>query len=209
LRLRDVVFDLDGTLVDSRPGIDRAAARAVADVWPGREAVSLAPFIGPPIRSMLAAAYADASDGELDALVAAFRRAYDGGDWRGTEPYPGLERVLDATERAFVVTNKPHAATGRILTHLGVADRFTAVVSPDDPDTPFATKGAGLTDLARRYALTPESAVYVGDAPDDRTAAQQAGLPFVAVRYGYGTAGADPAPSDRGAIDHLTELLTL
>jgi len=209
MRLRDVVFDLDGTLVDSRPGIDRAAARAVADVWPGRQAVSLAPFIGPPIRSMLAAAYADASDGELDALVAAFRRAYDGGDWRGTEPYPGLVAVLDAASRAFVVTNKPHAATRRILAHLGVAERFVAVVSPDDPATPFAAKGEGLIELARRYALSPERAVYVGDAPDDRLAAQQAGLPFVAVRYGYGTAGVHPAPSDLGAIDHLTELLSL
>jgi phosphoglycolate phosphatase len=209
VRLRDVAFDLDGTLVDSRPGIDRAAARAVAEVLPGREPVSLAPLIGPPIREMLAAAYADVGEDELDELVAAFRRAYDGGDWRLTTAFPGLDEVVRAFDRVFVVTNKPAEATQKILGHLGVRDALVEVVAAGGPTWPVGGKPHALADLARRYALAPESAAYVGDAPDDRIAAQHAGLPFVAVKYGYGAAGARPAPSDLSAIDHLTELLSL
>ena len=208
--LRDVIFDLDGTLVDSRPGIDRAAATAGARVWPGREPVGLAPLIGPPLRAMLAAAYPDAAEADLDALVREFRAAYDGGDWRATTPYPGLAEVLDAIGaaggRAFVVTNKPHAATGRILAHLGGAERFTALRAPDDPATPWSGKADALEDLVGRYSLLREDAAYVGDSPDDREAARLADLPFVAAAYGYGAAGSDPDAADLAVIEALSTL---
>jgi phosphoglycolate phosphatase len=207
--LRDVAFDLDGTLVDSRPGIDRAAARAVAEVLPGREAVPLGPLIGPPIAEMLARAYPEAGEAVLADLVDAFRRAYDGGDWRHTVPFPGLAEVVGAFERVFVVTNKPHDATEKILRHLGVSPGLTEVVAAGGPRWSRGGKPVALTDLARRYALSRKSAAYVGDAAEDRVAAQQAGLPFVAVTYGYGEAGARPFPSDLAVIDHLTELLRL
>ena len=211
--LRDVIFDLDGTLVDSRPGIDRAAATAVARVWPDRPAVSLAPLIGPPIRAMLAGAYPDAAEADLDALVREFRSAYDGGDWRDTTPYPGLAEVLDAIAaaggRAFVVTNKPHTATRRILAHLGVAERLTATLAPDDPATPWSGKADALKDLADRHSLSRDAAAYVGDSPDDRAAARRAGLPFVAAAYGYGAAGSDRDPADVAVIESLSGLLTL
>jgi phosphoglycolate phosphatase len=206
--LRDVIFDLDGTLVDSRPGIDRAAAAAVARVWPGRSAVPLALLIGPPIRAMLAAAYPHATEAELDALVGEFRVAYDGGDWRETTPYPGLVQVLDAIGarggQAFVVTNKPLGATRRILAHLDVAERFTAVRAPDDPARPWSGKAAALEDLTDRYSLGREAAAYVGDSPDDREAARIAGLTFVAAAYGYGTAGSDGETGDLAVIESLS-----
>jgi len=211
--LRDVIFDLDGTLVDSRPGIDRAAATAVARVWPGRAAVGLAALIGPPIRAMLATAYPDASAAELDALVREFRAAYDGGDWRVFEPYPGLAEVLDAIDaaggRAFLVTNKRHAATERILAHLGVSERFTAMRAPDDPATPWSGKADALNDLVDRCSVPREAAAYVGDTPDDREAARLAGLPFVAAAYGYGTAGSDPDGTDLAVLGSLSGLARL
>ena len=211
--LRDVIFDLDGTLVDSRPGIDRAAATAVARVWPGRPAAGLAALIGPPIRAMLAAAYPDAAEADLDALVREFRAAYDGGDWRATTPYPGLAEVLDAIAaaggQAFLVTNKPHAATRRILAHLGVAERFAATRAPDDPATPWNGKADALGGLIDRYSLVREASAYVGDSPDDRAAARAAGLPFVAAAYGYGAAGSGTGAADLAVLDSLSGLARL
>lgn len=209
--LRDVIFDLDGTLVDSRPGIERASAAAVARVWPGRPAVSVASLIGPPIRVMLAAAYPDATEADLDALVAEFRAAYDGGHWRDTTAFPGLVEVLDAIAaaggRAFVVTNKPHGATRQILAQLGAGRRFAAVVAPDDPGTPWTGKADALAALVHAHAIRRAAAAYVGDSPDDREAARFAGLPFVAAAYGYGAAARTPDPADLAIVDSLSSLI--
>ncbi len=211
MKLRDLVFDLDGTLVDSRPGIDRAGARA--SVRAGREPVALAPFIGPPVRVMFARAYPDAPAHQLDALVEHFRRAYDTTDWRLTRPMPGLDTVLHAVRahggRAFVVTNKPHVATQRILHELDLHARLTAVLSPDGPEAPFTAKAIALAYLRRSYALSGDDTAYVGDADEDRLAAQLTGLPFVAAAYGYGDAGATLVESDLARIDHLSDLLNL
>ncbi len=196
----DLVCDLDGTLVDSRPGIDAAAARAVAAVWPGRAPRSLAPFIGPPVGTMLRAAWPEASEAEVDALVRAFREAYDGEAWRRTLAFPGAAEALAGAARAFVVTNKPHLATRRILEHLGLAEHLVESVSPDTPGGGFATKAEALGELRRRYTLDPARSAYVGDAEEDRVAARLSGLPFVAVSYGYGAAGAHPAPTDLAVL---------
>jgi phosphoglycolate phosphatase len=209
--LRDVIFDLDGTLVDSKPGIERAAVTAVARVWPDRAPVPIAPLIGPPIRAMLAAAYPDATEADLDALVAEFRAAYDGGDWRHTTPYPGLVEVLDAIGaaggRAFVVTNKRHQATQLILAHLGVAERFTATRAPEDPAMSWSGKADALAALVASHDISPGAAAYVGDSPDDRAAARTAGIPFIAASYGYGTAGREPDPADLALVNSLSSLI--
>src|SRR4051812_49976049 len=102
---------------------------------------------------MLARAWPGTPEAELDALVGAFRAAYDGGDWRATVPYPGVAALLDAVAaaggRAFVVTNKPHAPTARILRHLRLAPRFAEVRSPDTPGASWDGKGAVIGELAR------------------------------------------------------------
>lgn len=212
-RLRFVVFDLDGTLVDSRPGIEWAAARAVADVWPGRRPVSLASLIGPPIRAMLAEAYPDASAASLEALVRAFRSSYDGEGWRRTQPFAGVPEVLATLLaeglRLHVVTNKPATPTRLILDHLSLTGAFEAVLSPDSRSGPFASKAEGLTYVCRRYHGGPRSGAYVGDAHEDRVAAKLAGLPFVAVNYGYGAIARQPSDADLAVIERPSQLSRL
>lgn len=212
-RIVDVVFDLDGTLVDSRPGIDWSAGQAVAQVWPGRAARSLAPLIGPPISEMLALAYPQASPVELEALARAFRRTYDGAGWRHTRPWPGVHDLLVDLSRAgaelFVVTNKPASPTALILDELGLGKRFADVVSPDSSAPPFGSKADALVDLDCRYPGLRNRSVYVGDAPDDRAAARLAGFPFVAAAYGYGDIRDSPSPTDLGVIEHPSHLAAL
>jgi phosphoglycolate phosphatase-like HAD superfamily hydrolase len=173
--------------------------------------VALGALIGPPIRTMLATAYPDATEADLDALVREFRAAYDGGDWRDMTPYPGIAELFDAIGaaggRVFVVTNKRHPATERVLAEIGVAARLTSFRAPEDPVVPWSGKGDALRDLVERYGLDREATAYVGDSSDDRVAARQAGLPFVAASYGYGAAGTDPDPADLAVVNSLSSLM--
>jgi phosphoglycolate phosphatase len=107
----------------------------------------------------------------------------------------------------FVVTNKRHPATERVLAEIGVAERVTAFRAPEDPDNPWTGKADALCDLIDRYGLDREATAYVGDSSDDRVAALLAGLPFVAAAYGYGAAGSDAEGVDLAVVNSLSRLL--
>ena len=203
-----VAFDLDGTLVDSRRGIDWAAAQAFAAELPDEPAPVLSRHIGPPVGEMLRRALPGKPDATIAALTAGFRRHYDAGGYRLTEPYPDVRAVLEELSPLaplFVVTNKPARPTAAILATLGLRDLFTDVMSPDSVPG-HGTKGDALRFLCNAYHLDRARTVYVGDSSDDRAAAAGAGVRFVAVRHGYGDAALDAAPDDLGVVDGLAGL---
>jgi phosphoglycolate phosphatase len=186
------VFDLDGTLVDSIPGIDSAARAALAGLSPGQPLPSLRTFIGPPIRVMLQRALRWTDDARLDALERAFRIHYDGGAWKETTAYGGVGNTLRQLHargaKLHVLTNKPPVPTARILDHLGWTPLFTAIVSPQSRTPPYPDKTAAALDLRERLGLPPAATLLVGDSPDDAAAARAAGFGFSAAAWGYGEA---------------------
>ena len=186
------VFDLDGTLVDSIPGIDAAARAALAELEPGEAMPSLRSFIGPPIKIMFERALKWDDAVRLDALERAFRKHYDGGAWRETVPYEGVDAGMCCLHRGGarlnVLTNKPAVPTGRILDHLGWTALFDAVVSPQSRTPPFADKTAAALDLRARLGLPPARTLLLGDSQDDHAAALACGFDFAAATWGYGSA---------------------
>ncbi len=204
------VFDLDGTLVDSIPGIDAAVVAALAEVAPGEAPPSLRTFIGPPIRTMLQRALGWTDDSRLDALERAFRRHYDGGAWRKTVPYAGVDATLRSLRlrgaRLQILTNKPPHPTALILDHLGWFGLMDAIVSPQSCTAPFADKAAAAIDLRGRLGLAATTVLLVGDSADDLAAARAAGFAFAAAAWGYGNA-AVLAPASR--LDYFNAVLTL
>lgn len=201
--VRHLLFDLDGTLVDSLPGIEHAARHALAEVSPERTLPPLAPFVGPPIREVLARALDERDATRLDALVARFRTAYDTQGWRLSMCYPGVATLLTTLRAAglccYVVTNKPRAATALILDALGLRASFEDVISPDVCEPRLPTKAGAVALLLARHGLRAEECWLIGDSHDDRAAAEAHGLRFVAAGYGYGGAtGGDrlEAPAD-------------
>lgn len=185
-----LVFDLDGTLVDSRPGILHALRTAARQVQPEIDAAGLEFQIGPPVREMLQSGLQTSDPEELDRLEAAFRASYDGGGWKMTEVYPGLLDTLDTLSRrgivCHIVTNKPAFATARILIHLGLSRYFDGVLCPDMRAPKFASKSEMLAFLLETRRIATENALYLGDSADDLYAAANCGLGFIGIEYGYG-----------------------
>src|ERR1041385_7217811 len=141
--VRNYFFDLDGTLVDSAPGIALSVRAALAALRfpPPREEVR--GLIGPPIRSILSRLAGPLDPAQLDALERAFRDSYDSAGWRQAGCYEGVPQMLrslrEAGKSLFLVTNKPIRAATRILEMQGIRTCFTEVLARDSAPG-FASK---------------------------------------------------------------------
>lgn len=188
---RHVIFDLDGTLVDTLPGIQWSLRGAVDEVLgPERSCPSVANLIGPPIHKMIAGAFRSETSEQHDKLVAAFRRHYDREGWRRSSLYPGVLATLEALAQQgmtlHVLTNKRLAAATVILDHFGLLPCFRSITAPNPPHLVFATKSEAFARLLQQWDITPDRACMVGDSEDDLMAAKNNDAGFVGVRYGYG-----------------------
>jgi phosphoglycolate phosphatase len=188
-----IVFDLDGTLVDTAPDLVDTLNLIFA-----REGLAPVPFetarriIGGGARAMiqrgLAAEGRSVSPPEIDRLLAAFIAHYADHIADRSRPFPSLEQALDRlTERGFrlaVCTNKLEWLAERLLQTLDLAPRFAAICGQDTFGLPKPNP-----EMLRRTVLRaggiPEHAVMVGDSGTDIRTARAAGVPVVAVDFGY------------------------
>jgi phosphoglycolate phosphatase len=188
---RNFIFDLDGTLVDSLPGIEYAINAALLPTYPRMCADDLRSLIGPPIRSILHGITA-ATGEELIRLERHFRRAYDTHGWRKTACYPGVHEMLSSLKeqkkRLFVVTNKPRVAAEKILKMLSLRNYVEDSVTPDSRAPAFQSKAGMLRWLMKRKDLDAHESLMVGDTLDDYKAAAELGVSTVLVTHGYGGA---------------------
>lgn len=188
--MRNVIFDLDGTLVDSVPGIQWSVEAAMMACGISRACPDLTPLIGPPVRVILSMATGTNDSAELDRLERSFRGFYDTDGWRRTRSQPGVRQMLEELQAAdsalWMVTNKPAHATRLILPELGIAAYFRDVVCRDSATPPFGSKAAMLTDLLERETMRAEESILVGDTLEDCHAAMAAGIACALVPHGYG-----------------------
>ncbi len=190
---RSVVFDLDGTLVDSAPGVLAAFAISFASL--GLEPVVPLDHrvVGPPLRRTLAL-LSGSDDGKLlDDLGERFRSAYDGELCAAAEPYPGipgaLARLAESGAGLYIATNKRELPTLRLVEALGWKPLFRGIRCSDTDGTPAVPdKRLTLATLVHEHGLRAGSTLMVGDSIDDAEAAAHSALGFVGVRWGYGSA---------------------
>jgi phosphoglycolate phosphatase len=188
--IREVIFDLDGTLLDSLPGVEWSVAQAFAacGLPPMRD--TLRPFLGPPIRAIMQHVAPVASDAELDRVERAFRASYDSEGWRMTLCYEGaigvLRQLLNYGVRLWVATNKNCLPTGKILRELRLDSFFEKVVCRDSRTPPFSSKGEMLAFLVGTHNLCVRECVMVGDTKEDWDAAVYAGVTGILMEHGYG-----------------------
>jgi phosphoglycolate phosphatase len=206
-----LIFDLDGTLVDSHPEIASTLRDAIA-------ACGLAPIpplprsaVGPPLDALLERVLPGATPQERALVRASFVRLYDASDHRATVVFPGvregLARWRAAGLRTFVATAKREAATRRLLAALGLGP-FDAVACVDGDARGARSKSQLVGDLVAAHGLTAEETWMVGDTASDLLAAHDHGLIAVAASYGYGSDALAAGRPD-ATIETFTGLLDL
>lgn len=205
------IFDLDGTLIDSLPGIEYSARQAVKEICPQRNLPSLRALIGPSVRTVFQQALAIDDAATLDLLVSAFRRSYDDDGWLRTQLYDGVDstlRVLAKNHaRLFVLTNKPAAATGRILRHLNSWNLFEQVIAPGASSASCHNKTEAARTLQASANLVPDATLLIGDSRDDALAAAACNFPFAAIQFGYGDAAVQTEAPVRFRFQRFSEIL--
>jgi phosphoglycolate phosphatase len=193
------IFDLDGTLVDSLPGIEFSVEAAFVACNLPKCSGDLRCKIGPPIRSILAEVGNLADPKMLSELEDAFRRSYDFEGWKRSVCYPSVTSVLQrlhaSGDKLFVVTNKPGHISFRILDLVGIFGLFEQVLTRDSREPEYSNKEEMVRYLLTRYHIAPETCLMTGDTMEDARAASASGIQFAHVTYGYGTiAEGSPVP---------------
>ncbi len=199
-RWRAALFDLDGTLVDTRPGMRAAVAAAFAEVT-GSDSGTERADLSLPLEEMIGSVDPAAPPALRRQLSAAFRRHYDSASWEMADVYPGAEEclrdLLAAGVRLFVVTNKRTGAASRLLEHLQLARYFEAIVGQPDAGEPLL-KAVLAGRCLERAGLDPNRTVVVGDSNHDAAMAASWNMAFIAVTSGAG-------PLTRAPLDERCE----
>ena len=195
---RTILFDLDGTLVDSVPDLTAALNRVLRarGIAPFDEA-TVTGFVGDGVRALVERAFAARGLAADEDAVAAYTQDYTAHASEATRPYPGVPDTLavlrDAGWLLAVCTNKPEAAARSVLGDLGLGRCFAAIGGGDSFLTRKPDPGH-LLETLRAAGGERERALMVGDHRNDVRAAAGAGLPAIFAAWGY-----SPRASAEGA----------
>lgn len=208
-----VLFDLDGTLLDSAPDMLAAVnAMRAARGRPDMDLADLRPHVSKGARAMVGAAFDDVDAQQRDGWIPEFLALYQRELGRHGAPFAGVEAMLAALEAQGcvwgIVTNKPEYLAVQLIPLLGWQQRCAVLIGGD---TLAARKPDPLPLLvaAQRIDVAPEDCVYVGDDERDIIAARAAGMPSVVALWGYRLAEDDPlAWNGDVLIEDASELCT-
>jgi phosphoglycolate phosphatase len=209
--IRALIFDLDGTLIDSQQDLIDATNATLREL--GRSelpAATVSGFIGHGAAKLVAQALGPgAHERDQAHALQIFLRHYEANKLDHTVTYPGVFEALEKLSpmSMAVLTNKPLLPSTQILEALGLAKYFRSIKGGDS----FATRKPdplGAQQILREFAITSSDALLIGDSEVDVQTARNAGMPAAIVNYGFGVNHRGKFPADV-YLDRLTDLVPL
>ncbi|HEX8776880.1 MAG TPA: HAD hydrolase-like protein [Rhodanobacter sp.] len=205
------LFDLDGTLIDSEPGITACIRHALAKLGVPAPA-DLRPWIGPPLRHSFAPLLGHDAE-RIEAAVDYYHERFATLGWREHAVYPGIAAAIGRLQAAghamAVVTSKPERHARPIIEHLPFGKAFARLYGPD-PCSPHSEKASMIAAALADFGASPGQAAMIGDRRFDVEGAVANRVRGIGVLWGFGSreelelAGAHELARDP---QHLAELL--
>jgi phosphoglycolate phosphatase len=205
-----ILFDLDGTLTDSKPGITRCVQHALAGLGIVVDDIeTLSPFVGPPLRESFHHFYGF-DDAQTRRAVAIYRERYTTVGMFENEVYAGIPELLNRLRAAgatlAVASSKPTVYVEQILEHFALANHFTAVAGSNLDGTRIAKDEVIAHALSLLPMASRDGVVMVGDREHDVFGARAHGIETIAAGYGYSTPGELAAASPLAIVNSVAEL---
>ncbi|MEI7611254.1 MAG: HAD hydrolase-like protein [Betaproteobacteria bacterium] len=208
-----IIFDFDGTLIDSAPGILNAFSAALREVGIEAQAPLDSRLIGPPLRETLIRLSGSDDAAVIQSLSHSFKQHYDTVGVLNTKAYPGvdnmLKRFVAAGSALHLCTNKRISVTQAILEHLGWAGEFISVYALDMVEPRLPGKPQLLAKQIVEQGLVAEKTIYVGDKQEDGAAADANTMAFYYAAWGYGELKKDQLKTNWTWLNHPETLCTI
>ena len=207
-----VVFDFDGTLVDSSPGILTSFDQAFSECGLMPKSAIDASIIGPPLENALQLLSGSHDATVISCLAAAFKKCYDQVGYKRALEFPGVTRLLNrlsVRKSLHIVTNKRAQPTRLILERLGWTDLFQDTYSLDMFQPSIDCKSDVLAKLLRDRNFSSSECVYIGDRTEDAIAAKANGVRFIGVTWGFSNKDAEDLKENYITADSAQALLAL
>ena len=187
---KNILFDLDGTLIDSAPGIESSFYIAYLKVYNTACPKNITTFIGPPIDQVLTTVNGETNLEIINRFVDAFKQHYDNEGYKNTKLYDDVESVLEVLLKnklnVFIATNKRVKPTKLILEYLSIVKYFNDIYCPDIEEIKFKNKTELIAHILKTNSLLINETIMIGDTIHDGLAADENKLDFALVEYGYG-----------------------
>lgn len=215
MRFSAVLFDLDGTLLDTLEDIADACNAVLASLGrPTHATANYKQFVGEGVRRLFEKALPEGSrDAQaIETCAARFADEY-GRRWKQkTRPYAGIDELLAALRRAglplAVLSNKPQEFTEKSVAHFFPAGTFACVLGQRD-GVPRKPDPAAAWEIAAKLGLPPERIAYLGDSPIDMETAVRAGMHPIGAVWGFRSREELLSNGAAALVSHPRELLPL
>jgi phosphoglycolate phosphatase len=210
-RKKLIVYDLDGTLVDTRADIVQAVTHTLRRMGaPELSREEILPFVGRGLRQMVSGFLRSDDPERVERAMKIYRDYYAKHMLDQSRLYPGAKSALNFFKpaRQAVVTNKPNPFSRQILEGLGVAGRFFAIIA-GDTEYPHKPDPASVASLMKRSRAAPGATLMVGDSVIDIATGRAAGATTVVLTHGFDGEAELKAARPDYLVDSFRELLRL